>query len=201
MAAAAIVALRLFNAQREPVPLINRPLGTAVIAIAVSLALAIAPAASAAPALPRSASVYSTGGYKHGLSLTLVISPSGRAIEQGGAALGSQFALSEGALQCPKARKNHGFREVPFTIFGFPGAVLRLSHGHYGFSKAEAISDTTPLGSSVKSFTLKLKIAGTVTSSAAIVGRVTAKGGPCTSRGSLRFKATLQPKEPVAPGQ
>ncbi len=179
---------------------INRPLGT-VIAIAVSFVLAIAPDASAAAPLPRSASVYSTGGFWHGLSLTLVISPGGRAIEQGGAALGGHFALSEGALRCRKAVKNHGFHEVPFTIFGFPGATLRLSHGHYGFSTAETVSDVTPLGSSVKPFTLKLRFAATVRSPSLIVGRVTAVGGPCSSGRPLRFKATPQPRERVAPGQ
>jgi hypothetical protein len=172
-----------------------------VVLLTALVGLVVSGVALAAAPLPKPASAYSTGGYKHGLSMTLVIAPSGRAVEKGGAALGSEFALSEGALQCPKAKKGHGFHEVPFTIFGFPGASLKLSGGRYGFSKTETMSDTTPLGSTAKPFTLKVKIAATVASSTSIVGTVKATGGPCTSKGPLRFNAKFSAKDGVAPGQ
>ncbi len=173
------------------------------VAIAAGLlAVVLAGAASAAAPLLEPAKAYSTGGIKHGVGVTLVTSASsGKAIEPGAAALGSQFALSGGSVLCPKAKKGPGFHEVPFALFGFPGATLKLSHGKYGFSKSVKIPRTVPLGSSAKPFTLKVKIKGSVVSPTAITGTVKAKGGPCTSKKPLKFTAKLDPKIPVAPGQ
>jgi hypothetical protein len=171
-------------------------------ATAVILACVLAAVALAAAPLPKPASAFSTGGFKHGVSLTLVSSVDGKKIEAGGAALGSQFALSGGAVQCPKAKKSKGFHEVPFAIFGFPGAKLKLSHGTYGFSKSITEREAVPLGSEgVKPFTLKVKIAATVTGPTAIAGTVKASGGPCKSKKPIAFKAKLDPKLPVAPGK
>ena len=168
---------------------------------AVSLFLAGVALASAP--LPQAAKAYSTGGIRGSVSVTLVTSASGKAIEPGAAALGSQFALSGGSVLCKKAKKGPGFHETPFAIFGFPGATLKLSHGKYGFSKSVTMPKTVPLGSSSSSkpFTLKVKIKGTVTSPTAITGTVKPKGGPCTSKKPLKFTAKLDPKIPVAPGQ
>ncbi len=152
--------------------------------------------------MPKTAKAYSTGGSKHGVSVTLVTSASNpKAIEPGAAAAGSQFALSGGAVLCPKAKKNPGFHEVPFAVFGFPGATLKISHGKYGFSKTSKTQETTALGSSAKPFPLKVKITGTVVSPTSIKGTVKATGGPCTSKKPLKFTAKLDPKIPVAPGQ
>jgi hypothetical protein len=147
--------------------------------------------------LPVGAKAYSTAGRKHGVSLTLVTSTSGKRIEAGQAALGSQFALG-GGVSCPKAKKNHGFPETPFAVFGFPGATL-LSHGSYGFSKT-AKSVTPVLGSYARTFKLKVRIAGSVASPTSIDGTVTTKGGPWPQR-KLKFKAKLDHEIPVAPGK
>ncbi len=176
----------------------NRLLKTATIATGLVVVLLVG-VALAAP-LPKGAKAYSTAGRKHGVSLTLVTSSSGKRIELGEAALGSQFALSGGAVNCPKAKKNHGFHETPFAIFGFPGATLKLSHGKYGFSKTTK-SETSALGSSAKTFKLRVTIAATVASPTSIKGTVTAKGGPCTSKKPLKFNAKLDNKIPVAPGK
>ncbi len=178
----------------------SRPFKTAAIATGL-LAVLLVGVALAAP-LPQGAKAFSTGATKHrsALSLTLVTSASGKSIEAGEAALGSQYALSGGSVLCPKAKKNHGFHETPFAIFGFPGAKLKLIHGKYGFSKTTK-SVTYALGSPVKPFKLKVSIAGAVASPTSIVGTVKAKGGPCTSKKPLKFNAKLDNKIPVAPGK
>jgi len=156
--------------------------------------------ALAAP-LPQGGKAYTAGTVKHGVSLTLVTSASGTAIEPGSAALGSQFALSGGAVLCRKAKKSHGFHEKPFAIFGFPGATLKLSHGTYGFSATVKAPHTIPLGSTAKPFKLKVKIVGQVASPTSIKGTVKAKGGPCTTKKALKFNATVNSSVPVAPGK
>ncbi len=164
--------------------------------------LLLAGLAFASAPLPKPAKAYSTGHIRHGVSLTLVTGPSsGRVIEPGGAAVGSQFALSGGAVLCKKAKKGPGFHEVPFAVFGFPGARLKLSHGEYGFSKSFKTPETSVLGSTAKPFTLKVKIKAVVASPNAIKGTVKPRGGPCTSKKPLKFTAKLDPKLPVAPGQ
>lgn len=176
----------------------SRLFKTATIATGL-VAVLLVGVALAAP-LPQGAKAFSTGGRKHGLSLTLVTSVSGKSIEPGEAALGSQFALSGGAVECHKAKKNHGFHETPFALFGFPGAKLKLTHGKYGFSKATK-SETSALGSSAKPFKLTVTIAGVVASPTSIKGTVKVKGGPCTSKKPLKFNAKLDNKIPVAPGK
>lgn len=158
-------------------------------------------AAAAAPPLPKTAKAYSTGGYAHGVSLTLVTSATNpKRIEKGDAAVGSQFAMSGGAIQCPKAKKGEGFHEVPFAVFGFPGATLKMIKGAYGFSKT-AKEKTSALGSTGAEFKLKVKIVGRVTNSSSIKGTVKATGGPCTTKTPVSFTAKLNAKLPVAPGQ
>ncbi len=177
----------------------NRLLKTAAIATGL-VAVLLVGVALAAP-LPKGAKAYSTDGRKHGVALTFVTSTSGKAIEQGSAALGSQYPLSGGSLQCPKAKKNHGFHEAPFALFGFPGAKLKLSHGKFGFTKTIKTPDAVPLGSSVKPFTLKVTIAGSVASPTSIKGTLKAKGGPCTTKKPVKFDAKLDEANSVAPGQ
>ncbi|MGA8746158.1 MAG: hypothetical protein WB507_09870 [Solirubrobacterales bacterium] len=177
---------------------VSRLFKTAIFATSL-LIVALACVALAA-SLPQGAKAYSTGGRKHGLSLTLVTSASGKSIEAGEAALGSQYALSGGSVECHKAKKNHGFHGTPFALFGFPGAKLKLTQGKYGFSKT-AKSVTYALGSPAKPFKLKVTIAGAVASPTSIKGTVKATGGPCTSKRPLKFNAKLDNKIPVAPGR
>lgn len=173
-----------------------------VLAAGACLLLLCAAASAAGPALPKPASAYSTEGNVHGVSLTLVTSASsGKTIEPGAAAAGSQFALSGGAVNCTKAKKGPGFHGVPFAVFGFPKTTLKLSKGKYGFSKTVTQKNTVPLGSTNAPFTLRLKITGTVTSQALITGTISAKGGPCTTKKPVKYKAKLDPQLPVAPGQ
>lgn len=180
--------------------LANRPLKTATLAAGLLVAVFVSVVLAAAP-LPKPATAYSTGGSKHGVSVTLVTSASGPAIEAGSAALGSQYALSGGSVKCRKAKRNQGFHEAPFAPFGFPGATLKLSKGSYGFSKTVKVPDAYALGSSAKPFKLKIKIHGTVVSATSITGTVKAKGGPCTSKKPLKFNAKADSKISVAPGK
>jgi hypothetical protein len=139
------------------------------------------------------------GGFARGVSLTLVTGAANpKRIEKGAAAAGSQFAMSGGAVQCPKEKKGEGFHEVPFAVFGFPGATLKLVKGVYGFSKTTK-EKTSALGGTGSSFTLKVKIVGTVTSPTLISGTVQATGGPCTMKKPVGFSAKLDPELPVAP--
>lgn len=173
------------------------------LATAGAFGLMLGAVALAAAPLPKTGIAYSTSAGKHKVSITLVTGASDpKRIEPGAAALGSQFALSGGSLQCPKAKKSPGFHGEPFAVFGFPGAKLKLTHGKYAFSKTAKVPNTAPFGSSgVKPFTLKVKITGTVLSPTKITGTVTAKGGPCATKKPLRYTAKANPKLPVAPGQ
>ena len=158
--------------------------------------------AFAAAQLPKSAKAFSTKpGRKTKLSLTLVTSSDGRMIEEGAAALGSQFALSGGVVRCPKAKKAQGFHEVPFAPFGFPHTTLKLTNGKYGFSARVVQPGATVIGSTAKPFTLKMKIAGTVVNPTTITGTLSARGGKCTTKKPLAYVAKLNPKDPVAPGK
>lgn len=171
-----------------------------VLAAAVLLCL-VGAATAAAPPLPKTAKAYSTSGFAHGVSLTLVTSATNpKRVEKGEAAAGSQFALSGGAVQCPKAKKGDGFHEVPFAVFGFPGVTLKIVKGSYGFSKTIR-EKTSALGSTGAEFKLKVKIVGAVTSPSSIKGTVKVTGGPCTRKKPVSFRAKLDPKLPVAPGQ
>jgi hypothetical protein len=171
-----------------------------ILVASVALLCLATAATAAAPPLPRTAKAYSTGGYTHGVSLTLVTgATNSKEIEKGSAAVGSQFAMSGGAVQCPKEKKGEGFHEVPFAFFGFPGATLNLVNGAYGFSKTIK-EKTSALGGAGNPFTLKVKIVGKVASPTSIKGTVQTKGGPCTMKKPVGFTAKLDPKLPVAPG-
>jgi hypothetical protein len=173
----------------------------ASLIVGAGLLTLCAAASAAGPALPKAASAYSTGGNVHGVSLTLVTSASsGKKLEMGQAALGSQFAMSGGAIDCKKAKKGPGFHEVPFAVFGFPATTLKVSNGRYGFSKSIKQKGTVAAGSTGKQFTLKLKVVGTVVRPSLIEGTITAKGGPCATKKAVKYRAKLDPKLPVAPG-
>ncbi len=107
--------------------------------------------------------------------------------------------MSEGTVLCPKAKRNPGFKEVPFAIFGFPGTTLHLKHGAYGFAARTRVSNTTPLGGAVAPFTLKVKVTGTVVTPTKITGTISASGGPCNTKKPVPYTAKLDPTLPVAP--
>jgi hypothetical protein len=151
---------------------------------------------------PKPAKAFTTKAGRRGkLSLTLVTSADGKKIEEGEAAIGSQFALSGGSVSCPKAKKEKGFHETPFALFGFPRTTLKPTGGKYGFSARVVQREATVLGSTAKSFTLKVKVAGTVVNPTTIKGTVSAKGGRCTTKKPLPYVAKVNPKVPVAPGK
>ncbi|MBS1888117.1 MAG: hypothetical protein JSU06_13110 [Actinobacteria bacterium] len=172
-----------------------------VVAFTALAALALAAVAVAAT-LPTGGKAFTTPPTKHRakFSLTLVTSPDGRSIEEGGAAIGSQYAISGGSIECPKAKKQPGFHETPFLIFGFPATALTMKGGTYGFTAHLTQRETNILGSTAKAFTLKVKITGTVVGATTIEGTVSAKGGSCTTKTPLAFKLKPNPKVPVAPG-
>jgi hypothetical protein len=177
----------------------RRPLSIGGVLVLAALTLLVAVAQAAAPSL-QPGKAYSTGKTKHGVSITFVTSVrTPNRIEEGEAAAGSQYALSEGSILCPKAKKNTGFHEVPFALFGFPGTTLHVKNGAYAFSARIRAPKTTPLGSSVKPFTLKVKVTGTVTSPTKITGTISASGGPCKTKKPIPYSAKLDPKLPVAP--
>lgn len=177
----------------------RRPLTVGGALVLVVLALLVSVAQAAAPSL-KPGKAYSTGGTEHGVSITFVTSVrTANRIEEGEAAAGSQYALSEGSILCPKAKRNPGFKGAPFALFGVPGTKLHLKGGAYGFSTVAREANTTPLGSSVKPFTLKVKITGTVKSASEIIGTISASGGPCKTGKPAPYTAKLDPKLPVAP--
>ncbi len=165
----------------------------------------IAAAAGAAP-LPRTGKVYAeTGGFGTHNSLVLIVSASNpRSLVAGPAVtpLGSQYAVSIGALLCARATRSTTLAkgEKPFALFSFPGATLKLTDGHYGFSATKTDPRQQLLGSPVKPFTLKLTFTGTVTSATTITGTLAARGGPCTTARPVAWTAPLDPKEVAAPG-
>lgn len=172
-----------------------------LFAFAALATLALAGVALAAT-LPKGGKAFTTPSTKHRakLSLTLVTSADGRSIEEGAAAIGSQYALSGGSISCPKAKKQPGFHETPFALFGFPATALKLKGGSYGFAAHVTQTEASILGSTAKPFTLKVKIVGTVVNATTIEGTLSAKGGRCTTAKPLAFKLKTNPKVPVAPG-
>ena len=181
-------------------PLCGRTWKLSILAVGALLCLATA-ATAVSPPLPTKAKAFSTGGFARRVSLTLVTSATNpKRIESGQAAVGSQYAMSGGAVQCPKAKRGTGVHETPFAVFGFPGATLKMVKGAYGFSKTSK-EKTSALGSAGGEFKLKVKIVGKVISPTMISGTVKVTGGPCTIKKPVSFKAMLDPKLPVAPGQ
>jgi hypothetical protein len=172
---------------------IGSALGLVVLGLLASAAVA------AAPSL-KSGKAYATPRGTHAVSLTLVTSVrTPNRIEEGAAAAGSQFALSEGSVQCPKAKRNPGFKGASFALFGMPGTTLHLKHGAYSFSVKVRAPNTTPLGAAVKPFTLKVKVTGTVVSPNQVTGTISASGGPCRTKKPVPYTATYDPKLPIAP--
>ena len=88
---------------------------------------------------------------------------------------------------------------MPFALFGFPGATLKLKHGRYGFSVSQKLDRAFVFASTVKPFKLTVKFTGTVTSSKAIAGTLTVHGGPCGVKRPIPYTVKLS-KDPVAPG-
>jgi hypothetical protein len=178
---------------------VRRLLKISGVLVLTALALSVAAAEAAAPSL-KPGKAYSTGTGKHAVSITLATSVrTPNRIEEGEAAAGSQYALSEGSVQCPRAKRNPGFKGAPFALFGMPGTTLRLQGGAYSFSAKVRAPNTTPLGAAVKPFTLKVKVTGTVVSATKISGTISAGGGPCRTKKPVPYIAMLDPKLPVAP--
>jgi hypothetical protein len=177
---------------------------TGVAAALVAL-VAASVALASSPPLPHPAKGYTTGALKKSLSLIYIISADAKRIVAGPAhpPLGSQFAISDGSVACPKAKRAPGFSKKLSVIafFGLPGATFKLSHGKYGFSASRTIGKQTLLGSNAKAFKLELKFTGTVTSPTAITGKLTVRGGPCTRHRPIAYTAKLNNKILVAPGQ
>jgi len=177
------------------------------LTIMVSLAVLAATAgvALAAPPLPKPAKAYQTknsGLGSKNINLTYVTSASsGKVIEPGEAALGSNFAVSQVFLPCPSAPRNRGLKGDPFVDFAFPGATFKLTHARYAFTKKLTVRKLFILGSPAKPFTLKVTLTATVAGSTTITGTLKATGGRCSTHRALPYTAKLNPKLPVAPGK
>jgi hypothetical protein len=169
--------------------------------VLIALALLAATVEAAAPSL-KPGKAYATGGTigqsVAGLTLVTSVQTPNR-IEEGDAAIGSQYALSEGSLLCPKAKRNPGLKGKPFALFGMPGTTLHLKNGAYSFTAKIRQPNTTLLGSPAASFTLGVTVTGTVVSPAKVTGTITASGGPCKTKKPIPYTAKLDPKLPVAP--
>jgi hypothetical protein len=164
----------------------------AVLALATQ---AVALAASAPLLLP--AKQYATHGYTHNVSVSLVTSATNpKKIQAGPAPLGSQFALGGIFAQCPGAPKSA--TTTPFTPIAFPAITLRLSHGHYGFSKQLKLNQFLSASSLTKPVKLTVLFTGTVASRTLIKGTVEITGSQCKKTASYSAKPT---SSPVAPGQ
>jgi hypothetical protein len=175
-----------------------RMLRHAMMAAGAALLIA-AGVALAAAALPRTSKVYDVRRpVAKGATLTLIVSPiNPRHLIAGPIQppIASQYALSTGAVPCRTARRRSGLprSELPFALFSFPGATLRLAHGRYRFAVSETAHDVSALGSTAAPFTLRVRITGVVRSATAIAGTITAHGGPCGG-GPYAYVARLNPK-------
>jgi hypothetical protein len=169
-------------------------LSVGITAAAVG-ALALAPGAPAAP-LPHKEKDYSTHGYQHGVSVQMITSATnGRRIEAGTAPIGSQYAAGGIYVKCPHVTKTGPFE--PFMLVPYPAITMKLSHGHYGFSKK--ISErTNVLSSSAPASTVKVTFTGSVRSASEIAGTVTITGGVCATKAAYTARLTA---EKVAPGK
>lgn len=190
-------------------PLLRRRWALVASVALVLVTSGVAVAAAAAP-LPLRNKVYDrvapAGGRQVGLTLIVSRSRAQRLVSGPlSPPIGSQYAVSAGALPCPKAPRspNLATHETPFALFGFPGATLRLRHGHYAFSVKRVHTGQQLLGSAAKAFKLTVKLTGTVVNSRTIVGTLSAVGGPCMTRKPLAWKVTLnrklEPPPPPAP--
>ena len=181
-------------------------IGRRIGATAVAVSLVTAGVAVAASPLQKGKAYTTAGGVTSRFTLTLITSATDAGRLVAGPVsppLGSQYALSTGAVRCPNAPRNPGVAKgnTPFALFGFPGARLTLQHGKLGFSVKRVDTQQTVFGSPVKPFKLTIRIAGTVTSATKITGTMTASGGPCTIKRALAWTATLNPQDTVAPGK
>lgn len=177
----------------------RRPLTFAGVLVLLALVFSVAAAVAATPSL-KPGKGYSTAAGHHAVSLTLVTSvKTPNRIEEGGAALASQYAHSGGSISCPKAKKTAGYHGAPFVIFGFPGTTLHPQGGNYAFSVKVREPAKTAVGSGVKPFTLKVQITGMVKSPTEITGTISATGGPCGTKKPIPYTAALNPELPVAP--
>ncbi|HTU28077.1 MAG TPA: hypothetical protein VMF07_01765 [Solirubrobacteraceae bacterium] len=180
-------------------PLLRRRWALVASVVLVLVTGGVALAASAP--LPLRNKVYNraaTAGSKQ-LGLTLIVSRTRATRLVAGPLsppLGSQYALSTGALPCPSATHNPGLAkgETPFALFGFPGATLRLRDGKYQFSVKRTKTGQAILGSPAKPFRLTVRLTGTVINPRTIEGTLSAVGGPCTTRKPLQWKVTLNRK-------
>jgi hypothetical protein len=174
------------------------------VAVAAGALLVAAGVALAAATLPRAGEAYDVGrSVAKGANLTLITSVRNPRQLLAGPAnppIGSQYALSTGAVPCRRAKRTTTLpkSEVPFALFAFPGATLRLSHGSYRFAVARTAHQVTILGSTAKPITLRVAVTGVVRNATTIAGTITPSGGPCTSR-PIPYVAKLNPKDRIAP--
>ncbi|MFI4985007.1 MAG: hypothetical protein ACHQAV_03350 [Solirubrobacterales bacterium] len=177
---------------------VSRRRASLTFAAAGLVAVAAQAVALAAPApLPLTAKEYSTHGYTHNVSVSLVTSATDpKKIQAGPAPLGSQFAVGGIYARCPGAPKSAGI--TPFAGIAFPALTLRLSHGHYGFSKQLKVNQFLLASSLGKPVKLTVLFTGTVVSSTLIKGAVKISGSQCRSTAPYSAKPTTFA---VAPGQ
>lgn len=179
------------------------PVKPSVIVLGTVGALALAGVALAAAPVPKPAKAYQQPyqlGAK-GMGLTYVTGPTtGTVIESGMPALGSNYAVSQMFIACPKAKKNPGLVGYPFADIGFPGATFKLKHGKYQFSKSVK-TKVNITGSPNAQVKMTVRFTATVASASAISGTVKIKGGACTTKGAVKYTAKLRSSDPVAPGQ
>jgi hypothetical protein len=159
---------------------------------------AAAPALAAKPPLLKTATAYTSGESKHGVSVTLVTSATDpKRIQPGGAPLGSQFAAGGIYARCPAAPRS-GTAE-PFTGIPFPALTLRLSHGHYGFSKRLQVTQFLVASTLRASVKLTVLFTGTVLKQTLIAGTVKITGKQCAT--TAKYTAKPSSNLQVAPGQ
>ena len=169
---------------------------TLVTAGLAALAIQAVALAASAP-LPLTAKEYSTHGYTHNVSVSLVTSATNpKKVQAGPAPLGSQFAVGGIFARCPGAPKSAG--TTPFAGIAFPAITLRLFHGHYGFSRRLNVNQFLLASSLGKPVKLEILFTGTVVSRTLITGTVKITGSECKKTASYSAKPTTLP---VAPGQ
>jgi hypothetical protein len=172
-----------------------------VLAAVSAVAVAVqAVAVAASVPLPLTEKAYSTPGYVHNVSVDLVTNARNpKVIQAGPAPLASQFFSGGIYAHCPGVPRNHGLppSDKPFAGIAFPAITLKLSHGHYGFSKRLKFNQFL-LGSSLgKPVKLSVLFSGTVASSKLIKGTVKITGSHCATTANYAAKLS---NAAVAPG-
>ena len=157
-----------------------------LLMLVAALGTGVAEAASAAKPAAHSSYGYLKAGH---FTVTLNTVTATQISSSPANVLGSQFPITGIGVTCP-GKKVAG--RSPFLDLGFPGATLKLKHGHYGFSRADTEKNVSKLlpGGTTTIKSVKIKLTATVATAKLITGSVSVKAAGCALKTS-NFRATF----------